>query len=127
MAQKPVRVLYVEDQQEVQWVISELLTMLGYEVACADNGRQGIEIAKSWRPNVILMDVRMPVMSGPEAVQILRRQPETASIPILALSAFSDAKTRDECKQAGVDEFLTKPVSVSRLDQAIQQAIKQAV
>lgn len=120
------RVLYVEDDKDLQFPISQILGILGYEVACADNGKMGVEKAESWKPDIILMDVRMPVMNGPEAIRILRSKPNTERTPIFVLSAYSDSKTRDSCRQAGADAFFTKPVDIEKVDAAIKQALKIA-
>ncbi len=121
----PIKVLYIEDDKNIQYVISGMLTLLGYETVCADNGKLGVEKAKSWQPNVILTDLRMPVMDGPEAIQILRSDPDTAQIPIFVLSAWTDAKTRDLCKQVGVDRFFAKPPNIPEIDSAIQKTLKK--
>jgi len=120
------RVLYVEDDKDLQFPISQILGMMGYEVACADNGKMGVEKAESWKPDVILMDVRMPIMNGPEAIRILRSKPDTERTPIFVLSAYSDSKTRDSCRQAGADAFFTKPIDIEKVDAAIKQALKIA-
>lgn len=120
-----IRILYVEDDKEIRLVISEILAILGYEVMCVDNGKQGIETAESWKPDIILMDLRMPVMDGPTAIRALRSHSETSDIPIFVLSAYSDAKTRDECRQIGVDRFMSKPIDVDKLDAAIKDTLNR--
>jgi len=117
---KVTRVLYVEDDRDLQFSMSQILRILGYQVECADNGKLGVEKAEGWKPDVILMDVRMPVMDGPTAINILRGQPETEHTPIIVLSAYSDSKTRDACKRAGADTFLTKPVDIEKIDTVIK-------
>ncbi len=121
---KLARVLYVEDDKDLQIPISRMLGLLGYEVACADNGKMGVEKAEDWQPDVILMDVRMPVMNGPDAIRILRSKPETQHTPIFVVSAYSDAKTRETCRQAGADAFFNKPVDIEKIDAAIKERLK---
>jgi CheY-like chemotaxis protein len=121
---RPIRVLYVEDDRTLQLSLSQMLIILGYEVACADNGKQGVEKAENWLPDIILMDLRMPVMDGEEAIQRLRRIPATARIPIFVLSAHTDAKTRDSCKKLGADKFFTKPPDVRKLDASIKELLQ---
>ncbi|HXV42040.1 MAG TPA: response regulator [Anaerolineae bacterium] len=126
MASNPtdsIRVLYVEDDKTLQSSLSQMLEILGYEVACADNGKQGVEKAESWLPDIILMDMRMPVMSGDQAILVLRSKPATSQIPIFVLSAFTDAKTRDLCKQVGANKFFTKPPDVRKIDADIKELI----
>ena len=122
----PIRVLYVEDDKSLQLTISQMLKILGYVVVCADNGQSGLETAVSWQPDIILMDIRMPVMSGDEAVRLLRARPDTAQIPIFVMSAYSDAKTRDLCKKVGATRFFTKPIDVRKVDVAIKEALDRA-
>lgn len=123
----PVRVLYVEDDKTLQLSLSQMLQILGYEVACADNGQQGVEKAETWLPDIILMDMRMPVMSGDKAIEVLRSKPTTSEIPIFVLSAFSDAKTRDLCKQVGADKFFTKPPDVRKIDAEIKNQLNNNI
>jgi CheY-like chemotaxis protein len=101
--------------------------MLGYEVICADNGQQGVEAAGSRNPDIILMDLRIPVMDGPTAIRRLRSNPDTSDIPIFVLSAYSDAKTRDLCKPLGVNRFMSKPIDVDRVDAAIKETLKRQI
>ena len=122
----PIRVLYVEDDKSLQVTISQMFRILGYVVVCVDNGRAGIEKAASWQPDIILMDVRMPLMSGDEAVRLLRSRPDTKNIPVFVISAYSDAKTRDQCKAAGATRFFTKPIDVRKVDIVIKETLKKA-
>lgn len=122
---RPIRVVYVEDDKDIRFPISQILTMLGYEVICANNGRQGVEAAERWKPDIILMDLRMPVMDGPTAIRILRSNPATSEIPIFVLSAYSDAKTRDLCRQIGVNKFMSKPIDIDKVDAAIKEILNQ--
>lgn len=125
MIQKPIRIVYVEDDKAISYPISEILTILGHEVKCANNGKQGVEAAESWKPDIILMDLRMPVMDGPTAIRLLRSNPDTSDIPIFVLSAYSDANTRNECKQIGVDRFMSKPIDIDKLDTAIKETLNR--
>lgn len=119
----PIKILYVEDQKDVQRAIQQLLSVLGYEVVCADNGQHGVDLALSWLPDVILMDIRMPVMDGVEATRLIRQNSTTAHIPVIVLSAFTDQKTRDECNQVGVNGFLAKPISIHKLTRLLEQIL----
>jgi CheY-like chemotaxis protein len=120
----PIRVLYVEDDKTLQISLSQMLEILGYEVVCANNGQLGVEKAETWLPDIILMDMRMPVMSGDQAIQVLRSKPTTEKIPIFVLSAFSDAKTRELCKQVGADKFFTKPPDIYKIDAEIKNLLR---
>jgi CheY-like chemotaxis protein len=125
MSGRTSRILYVEDVEDIRLPISEILTILGYAVRCANNGKQGVEAAESWQPDLILMDLRMPVMDGPTAIRTLRSNPDTSDIPIFVLSAYSDAETRHLCKQIGVDRFISKPIDIEKLDTAIKETLSR--
>ena len=125
MSGTPIRIVYVEDDKDISFPISQILIMLGYEVMCANNGKQGVEAAESWKPDIILMDLRMPVMDGPTAIRTLRSNPDTSNIPVFVLSAYSDAKTRDLCEQIGVDRFMSKPINIEKVDAAIKEFLKR--
>lgn len=118
---RAIRVLYVEDDKTLQISLAQMLRIMGYEVTCADNGKQGVEQAELWLPDVILMDMRMPIMNGDQAIQLIRSKPATAKIPIFVLSAYTDAKTRDNCKNVGADRFFTKPPDVRKIDTCIKE------
>jgi len=118
--QKPKKVLYIEDNESVQFIVAKMLDLSGYLVTCANNGKVGVEKAKSWQPDVIITDVRMPVMDGPTAIRALRSDPLTQHIPICVLSAWGDAKTRNVCAEAGADKFLSKPVDIKQVIRAIE-------
>jgi len=118
------RILYIEDDKNLQFSIVQMLKFLGYEVACADNGKDGVEKAESWKPDLILTDMRMPYMNGDEVIRILRGKPDTAQTPIFVLSAYTDAKTRNTCKEAGADKFYAKPVDIRKVDADIKTTLK---
>lgn len=121
----PIRVLYIEDDKSLQLTIAQMLTALGYVVECADNGKVGIEKAESWQPDLILMDVRLPFLNGDEAIRLIRNNPSTTGIPIFVLSAYTDAKTRNSCRDAGADKFFTKPPDVRKVDVAIRATLNR--
>ncbi len=117
------KILYIEDDAHLRFPISEILKLMGYDVATADNGKLGVEKAESWQPDFILMDLRMPVMDGREAIRVLRRKPETKDIPIYVLSAYTDVTTRASCKEAGADGFFAKPPDVNQIDAVIKRTL----
>lgn len=115
------RVLYVEDDGSLRYTLCKMLEFFGYEVDSAENGREGVDKAKSWRPDVILLDIRMPVMDGIQALKALRADPQTAGIPVFMLSAYTDAKTRQACEAA--NGFFTKPPNVQKIDTTIRKVL----
>ncbi|MCP4357905.1 MAG: response regulator [Chloroflexi bacterium] len=120
----PIKVLIIEDGPNIQKIIAEMLLLLGYETACASNGKEGVEKAKSWQPDIVLTDLRMPVMDGSEVIRHLRSNPDTAHITIFVVSAWTDAGTRDLCMVLGADKFFAKPLNILKIHSAIQATLK---
>jgi two-component system cell cycle response regulator DivK len=118
------RVLYVEDNDDSIYMLKMRLELLGdFEVLTAENGEKGCEVAAAERPDIILMDLEMPVVDGWEATRRLRQNPQTCDIPIIALSAHALAGERDKAIAAGCDEFDTKPIEFDRLVATVQRIV----
>jgi CheY-like chemotaxis protein len=117
-----VRILYVEDAAVIRDTIARLLELKGYDVKYAKNGKEGVELALSWQPHVVLMDLRMPVMDGYVAISEIKRNPRTSHVPIFVVSAWSSKKERTKAQQAGADHFFVKPPDLNRLIEAINKA-----
>ncbi|MEK6752792.1 MAG: PAS domain S-box protein [Chloroflexota bacterium] len=113
-------ILLVEDTDQVIMVIRDYLGYAGYKVESARNGMDGIAQAKKVHPDLILMDVQMPVMDGLEAAQRLRSETEFQYTPIIALTAFAMQGDRERCLAAGMDEYISKPVNLKALLKMIQ-------
>jgi len=110
------RVLYVEDNDDNVYMLKMRLELLGdFEVLAAEDGEKGCEMAAAERPDIILMDLEMPVVDGWEATRRLRSNPQTCDIPIIALSAHALAGEREKAIAAGCDEFDSKPIEFDRL------------
>lgn len=109
------RILYVEDNDDNVYVITHRLGRAGFTVMVARDGEQGVAMAGSERPDLILMDLRLPVIDGWEAAQRIKSDPTTRHIPILALSAHAMAGDRAKALAAGCDDYDTKPVDLPRL------------
>ncbi|MBD2184265.1 PAS domain S-box protein [Planktothrix sp. FACHB-1375] len=118
-------ILLAEDNEVNINTIASYLTVKGYRLLIAKNGLEAIELAESEKPELILMDIQMPEMDGLEATQKIRRNPNLADIPIVALTALAMDSDRDRCFAAGVDEYLTKPVKLKQLVTTIQRFLKQ--
>jgi two-component system cell cycle response regulator DivK len=110
-----VSILIVEDNPINQDVLSRLLTRRGYTVYLAQDGAEGVAMAREHSPNVVLMDVGLPVIDGYEATRRIKADPETAMTPIIALTARAMSTDRDEALAAGCDEFEVKPIDLPRL------------
>ena len=102
-------VLLVEDNEDNRIVYSTILQHFGYVVMEALNGEEGIAKARNERPDLILMDISIPVIDGWEATQVLKRDPETRAIPIIALTAHALASDREKAMEVGCDSYLAKP------------------
>ena len=109
------RILLVEDNEMNRDMLSRRLQRKGYEVIIAIDGQVGIEMARSEAPDLILMDMSLPVIDGWEATRTLKAAKETAGIPIIALTAHAMSTDRDKAIEAGCDDYDTKPIELSRL------------
>ena len=118
------KILCVEDNSDTQRMLTFLLTQAGYEVITADDGLQGIQKAKAWRPALILMDMMMPRLSGADAIRKLRQLKSTKDIPILVLSAYQEQALIDEAIQAGADDYLIKTVLPDNLTDIIDKYLE---
>lgn len=120
-------VLLVEDNEMNRDMLSRRLTRKGYEVLIAVDGESGIALARSESPHIILMDMSLPVIDGWEATRQLKADPETKSIPVIALTAHAMASDKDKALAAGCDDFDTKPVDLPRLLDKMQRLLQQTV
>jgi CheY-like chemotaxis protein len=115
------KILYIEDHPAQRDIMAQMLELSGYDVAVAADGLDGVEQARSWDPDLILMDLRMPRMDGFEAIRELRKDPNTADIPIIAISAWASAKHKERAMESGANEHFTKPVDLPRLLETINR------
>ncbi len=109
------RILIVEDQEDNRRILRDLLTSAGYDLVEATDGLEGVERAATERPDLILMDMRLPGIDGWEATRRLKSDPETRTLPIIALTAHAMADDRDRALAAGCDDHLVKPLDPARL------------
>lgn len=114
------KVLLVEDNEMNRDMLSRRLQKKGYEVVTAVDGVEGVALAASEAPALILMDMSLPVVDGWEATRQLKASPATRSIPIIALTAHAMAGDREKALEAGCDDFDTKPVELARLLEKIE-------
>jgi CheY-like chemotaxis protein len=118
-----VKILLVEDNEMNRDMLSRRLKRKGYEVVIAVDGQEGVNMATSESPAVILLDMSLPIMDGWEAARQLKANPETKGIPILGLSAHAMTPDRDKAIAAGCDDYDTKPVDIKRLLGKIQDLL----
>ena len=105
-------ILIVEDDPMSLELFRDLLEVSGYTTLEATDGRQGVELAKEKKPDLILMDIQLPAMDGLEATKILKVDPVTKNIPIIALTAYAMEDDEERVIQAGADGYLTKPIRI---------------
>ncbi|MBI3919202.1 MAG: response regulator [Betaproteobacteria bacterium] len=115
-----MRILYVEDNEDNIYVVKNRFARAGYTVLVATDGEQGVAMAAAEQPDLILMDLGLPVLDGWEATRRIKAQPETRHIPVVALSAHAMAGDREKALAAGCDDFDTKPVELPRLLEKIR-------
>jgi CheY-like chemotaxis protein len=121
-----MRILYVEDNEDNVYMLKNRLTRAGFTVLVATNGAQGIAMATSEQPDLILMDVTLPDIDGEEATRRIKGDPATKHIPIVALTAHAMTGDRERTMAAGCDDFDTKPVDLPRLLGKINALTSQA-
>jgi CheY-like chemotaxis protein len=109
------RVLLVEDNEMNRDMLSRRLEKRGFEIVLAADGEQGVDLAATSNPDLILLDMSLPVMDGWEAARHLKANGETAAIPIIALTAHALAGDQEKALEAGCDDYDTKPVDLKRL------------
>ena len=119
-----IRVLYIEDDDDSAYMIKMRLELLGdFAVLRAEDGEKGCAMVESDRPDIIIMDLEMPVFDGWEATRRLKSNPQTKDIPIIALSAHALAGEREKALTAGCDEFEIKPIEFERLVATLRRVL----
>jgi CheY-like chemotaxis protein len=120
------KILLVEDNEMNRDMLSRRLERRGYQVIIAVDGEEGLRIAQTERPDLILMDMSLPLLDGWEVTRQLKATPQTRSIPIIALTAHAMAGDREKALEAGCDDYDTKPVEMTRLLTKIEQLTSKA-
>jgi CheY-like chemotaxis protein len=119
------KILLVEDNEMNRDMLSRRLIRRSYEIALALDGKQGVDMALSESPDLILLDMSLPVLNGWDAARILKADPATQKIPIIALTAHAMGGDREKALEAGCDEYETKPVEFKRLLEKIKQFLNE--
>jgi two-component system cell cycle response regulator DivK len=110
-----MKILYVEDNDDNVYMLKNRLTRAGFTIIVATDGAQGVAMAMSEQPDLILMDLTLPGINGEEATRRVKAEPATMRIPVIALTANAMAGDREKAIAAGCDDFDTKPVELQRL------------
>ncbi|MBD2099865.1 response regulator [Leptolyngbya sp. FACHB-261] len=120
---KPLLILVVDDDDDNQVLAVQILKLLDYACISASDGYMALELSHRYHPDLILLDIAMPDLSGLEVVHRLKTNLVTASIPVIALTAMAMVGDRELALAAGFDEYLAKPYSVEQLETTIQQTL----
>ncbi len=118
------KILIVEDNEMNRDMLSRRLERKGFSIVMAEDGKKGVDMSKSENPDIILMDLSLPVMDGWEATSTIKGDPKTKDIPIIVLTAHAMAGDREKALEAGADEYDTKPIEFKRLLGKIKDFIK---
>jgi two-component system cell cycle response regulator DivK len=114
------RILVVEDNERNLKLVRDVLRFAGYDVLEARSGEQGVALAGECAPDLVLMDLQLPSMDGTQALRLLRQNPRTREVPVVAVTAFAMKEDRDRALQAGFDGYLEKPISVRSLPDQVR-------
>jgi CheY-like chemotaxis protein len=121
-----MKILYVEDNEDNVFMLKNRLIRAGHTVVIATDGAQGVAMALSERPDMILMDLSLPVLDGWQATRQIKAAPDTKQIPVIALTANAMAGDRERALAAGCDDYDTKPVELPRLLAKIKSLAERA-
>ncbi len=109
------RILVVEDQEDNRRILRDLLTSVGFQLVEAEDGEKGVAAAEMHRPDLILMDIQMPVLDGYEATRRIKANPELKAIPIIVVTSYALSGDEAKARAAGCDGYITKPYSPRQL------------
>jgi len=121
-----MKILYVEDNEDNVFMLKNRLARAGHTVVIATDGAQGVAMALGERPDLILMDLSLPVLDGWQATRQIKASPDTRHIPVIALTAHAMAGDREKALSAGCDDFDTKPIELPRLLAKIKELADRA-
>jgi len=105
------RILVVEDQEDNRQILRDLLSSTGYEMVEAENGEEALTVAAAEQPDLILMDIQLPLLDGYEATRRIKANPALAKIPIIAITSYALSGDEEKARAAGCDDYVTKPYS----------------
>jgi two-component system cell cycle response regulator DivK len=115
------KILVVEDNDKNRMLIKDILHYYGYEIIEAENGKSGVALAKQHLPGLILMDIQMPVMDGFTAIALLKEDPATKPIRVIALTSFAMKGDNDKILRAGFDAYIAKPIDTRELPKIVNK------
>jgi two-component system cell cycle response regulator DivK len=118
------RILVVEDQPDNRQILRDLLNSVGFQILEAEDGASGVSTAAAERPDLILMDIQMPVMDGYEATRRIKADPALKSIPVIVVTSYALSGDEDKARAAGCDDYITKPYSPRALLAKIKEHLQ---
>ncbi len=121
---KEKKVLIVEDEETIQRLFKDVLEKVGYKIIIAGDGEQGVQLALKEKPDLILMDVQMPIKNGLEATREIKGNPLTNNIPVIALTALAMKGDKERVRAAGCDDYISKPVQIRTLLEKVASYFK---
>ena len=119
------KILIVDDDLDLCHILQTVFEHLDYDSVLAVNGKEAVDLATSQLPDLILMDIMLPIMDGLQATRLIRENPNTHSTPILAMTARVTSEDRKECFRSGCDDFIAKPFTVKELTSIIEKLLNQ--
>jgi two-component system cell cycle response regulator DivK len=117
------RILVVEDQEDNRQILRDLLTNAGFDMVEAENGEQAIASAQASRPDLILMDIQLPILDGYEATRRIKANPDLKSIPIIVVTSYALSGDEEKARLAGCDDYVAKPFSPRQLLAKIKEYV----
>jgi two-component system cell cycle response regulator DivK len=117
------RILVVEDQEDNRQILRDLLTNAGFDMIEAENGEEAIASAQASRPDLILMDIQLPILDGYEATRRIKADPDLKSIPIIVVTSYALSGDEDKARRAGCDDYVAKPFSPRQLLAKIKEYV----
>ena len=116
----------VDDDLDLCLIFQTVFEHLGYDSVFAVNGAEAVKIATTQKPDLILMDIIMPVMNGYQATRLIRQNPKTRSIPVIAVTVLTSSEEREECFRSGCNDYIAKPFTAKELASRIEKLLKQS-
>jgi two-component system cell cycle response regulator DivK len=117
------RILVVEDQEDNRQILRDLLTNAGFDMIEAENGEEAIASAQASRPDLILMDIQLPILDGYEATRRIKADPDLKSIPIIVVTSYALSGDEDKARRSGCDDYVAKPFSPRQLLAKIKEYV----
>jgi len=119
------KILMADDDLDLCLIFKTVFEHLGYDSVFAVDGAEAVKIATTQKPDLILMDIIMPVMNGYQATRMIHQNPKTRSIPVIAVTALTSSEEREECLKSGCDDYIAKPFTIKDLAFRIEKLLKQ--